>query len=111
MINVNSSEWLIFVAVLLSAFATFITRVTPFYIIKSKSESKFANLIEKHMGLMIMVILVCYCFKDINFKAYPYGASEILASMLAILVHIKFKNMLLSILISTFFYMFLIRIF
>lgn len=110
MISVNSPEWLIFTAVLLSAIATFITRATPFYLIKGKAESKFLSVIQKHMGLMIMVILVCYGLKDVKFSVYPYAMPEIIACISAILTHFMLKNMLLTIVISTAIYMVFIRI-
>ena len=62
------------------------------------------------MGLMIMVILVCYGLKDIKFHVYPYGLNEALAVFSAVLIHLRFKNALLSIAASTAIYMTLIRI-
>ncbi|WP_103582992.1 branched-chain amino acid transporter permease [Campylobacter concisus] len=111
MISVSSSEMVLFVAVLLSAIATFITRATPFYILKNYKPNPYLDAIEKHMGMMIMVVLVCYGLKDTKFSEFPYGLSEIVAVFTAILMHLKFKNTLLSIVISTGIYMFLIRIF
>ena len=111
MISVNSSEMVLFVAVLLSALATFITRATPFYALRNYKPNPYLDAIEKHMGMMIMVILVCYGLKDMKFSEFPYGLSEIVAVFTAVLVHLKFKNALLSIVVSTGIYMLLIRIF
>ena len=94
----SSSEWVIFAAVLLSAFATFLTRAAPFYVIKNYKPRPWLTAVERHMGLMIMVILVCY------------GLNEALAVFSAVLIHLKFKNTLLSIAASTAIYMTLIRI-
>ena len=102
----------LFVAVLLSALATFITRATPFfYALRNYKSNPYLDAIEKHMGMMIMVVLVCYGLKDTKFSEYPYGLSEIVAVFTAVLVHLKFKNALLSIVVSTGIYMLLIRIF
>lgn len=106
----SSSEWVIFMAVLLSAFATFLTRATPFYVIKNYKPRPWLTAVERHMGLMIMVILVCYGLKDIKFDVYPYGLNEALAVFSAVLIHLRFKNALLSIAASTAIYMTLIRI-
>ena len=111
MISVSSSEMVLFVAVLLSAIATFITRATPFYVLKNYKPNPYLDAIEKHMGMMIMVVLVCYGLKDTKFSEFPYGLIEIVAVFTAIFTHLKFKNTLLSIVISTGIYMFLIRIF
>ena len=62
------------------------------------------------MGLMIMVVLVCYGLKDIKFDVYPYGLNEAAAVFSAVLIHLKFKSALLSIATSTAIYMTLIRI-
>ena len=106
----GSSEWVIFTAVLLSAFATFLTRAAPFYVIKNYKPRPWLTAVERHMGLMIMVILVCYGLKDVKFDVYPYGLNEALAVFSAVLIHLKFKNALLSIATSTAIYMTLIRI-
>jgi len=110
LIGVSSSEWMIFAAVLLSAFATFLTRAAPFYVIKNYKPRPWLTAVERHMGLMIMVVLVCYGLKDIKFDVYPYGLNEALAVFSAILIHLKFKNTLLSIAASTGIYMALIRL-
>ena len=106
----SSSEWVIFAAVLLSAFATFLTRAAPFYVIKNYKPRPWLTAVERHMGLMIMVILVCYGLKDVKFYVYPYGLNEALAVFSAVLIHLKFKNTLLSMAASTAIYMTLIRI-
>ena len=106
----SSSEWVIFAAVLLSAFATFLTRAAPFYVIKNYKPSPWLSAVERHMGLMIMVILVCYGLRGIKFDVYPYGLNEALAVFSAVLIHLRFKNALLSIAASTAIYMTLIRI-
>lgn len=109
MISVNSSEWAIFAAVLLSAFATFLTRAAPFYVIKNYKPRPWLSAVERHMGLMIMVVLVCYGLKEVKFDVYPYGLNEATAVLSAFFIHLKFKNTLLSIVISTAIYMALVR--
>lgn len=106
----GSSEWVIFTAVLLSAFATFLTRAAPFYVIKNYKPRPWLTAVERYMGLMIMVILVCYGLKDVKFYVYPYGLNEAVAVFSAVLIHLRFKNALLSIAASTAIYMTLIRI-
>ena len=90
MISVSSSEWAIFAAVLLSAFATFLTRAAPFYVIKNYKSCPWLTAVERHMGLMIMVILVCYGLRDVKFDVYPYGLNEALAVFSAVLIHLRF---------------------
>ena len=106
----SSSEWAIFTAVLLSAFGTFLTCAAPFYVIKNYKPRPWLAAVERHMGLMIMVILVCYGLKGVKFDVYPYGLNEAAAVFSAVLIHLKFKNTLLSIAASTGIYMALIRL-
>ena len=106
----GSSEWAIFATDLISAFATFLTRAAPFYVIKNYKPSPWLSAVERHMGLMIMIILVCYGLREVKFDVYPYGLNEALAVFSAVLIHLKFKNTLLSIAASTAIYMTLIRI-
>lgn len=61
------------------------------------------------MPLMIMIILIFYCLKDIKFSNFPYAMPEILSILVALIIHLYKRNALLSIMIATFFYMFLIQ--
>ena len=76
---------------------------------KSKESSEQFLLFEKVMPLMIMIILVFYTLKDIEFTEFPFGISEIIAVLLTIFIHLKYKNIFLSIFLSTFFYMILVQ--
>jgi branched-subunit amino acid transport protein AzlD len=58
---------------------------------------------------MIMVILVFYALKDVKWERYPYGLAEIIGVSVAIALHVKFKNALLSIFVATLTYMILIQ--
>ncbi|MDR1285899.1 MAG: AzlD domain-containing protein [Campylobacteraceae bacterium] len=98
-------------AILTATCATFMTRVLPFLLFdKEQKPSKLLRLFEKNMPLMIMVVLVFYAIRNTNFNEYPYGMSEIIGILTALLLHVKFKNALLSIIGATFFYMLLIRV-
>lgn len=109
-INVSSSPLVMFLVVLTATVATFLTRVMPFWIFKKDKPSKWLLSVERHMGLFIMVILVFYALKDTNFKEFLFGAREIISAVAAIVIHLRFKNALLSIVISTAIYMTLLRI-
>jgi branched-subunit amino acid transport protein AzlD len=100
----------ILLAILVAALATFATRVLPFLLFDKKQKpSKLLELFEKNMPLMIMVVLVFYALKDTNFNGYPYGISEIIGILTASVLHIKFKNALLSIIGATAVYMLLVQ--
>ncbi len=96
-------------AIALASFATYITRITPFLFFRKKEPSAMIKYIEWNMPVMIMVILVFYALKDVKWDIYPFGIAEIIGVVIAIFVHIKFKNALLSIFLATISYMILIQ--
>ncbi|MDR0579662.1 MAG: AzlD domain-containing protein [Campylobacteraceae bacterium] len=101
----------ILLAILAASCATFATRVLPFLLFDKKQKpSKTLELFEKNMPLMIMVVLVFYALKDTSFHEYPYGLCEIIGISTAFMLHIKFKNALLSIIGATAVYMMIVRI-
>ena len=95
--------------IIIAAFATYLTRALPFIFFARRKPSPLIRYIEWNMPLMIMVILVFYALKDVKWEQPPYGLAEIIGVLTAIFVHIKFNNALLSIIISTVIYMFLVQ--
>lgn len=95
--------------IIIAAIATYLTRVIPFVFFAKREPSPLIRYIEWNMPLMIMVILVFYALKDVKWNEYPFGIAEIIGVLIAIFIHVKFNNALLSIIISTMTYMFLIQ--
>ncbi len=95
--------------IIIAAIATYLTRVIPFVFFAKREPSPLIRYIEWNMPLMIMVILVFYALKDVKWNEYPFGMAEIIGVLIAIFIHVKFNNALLSIIISTMTYMFLIQ--
>ncbi|MFK5880944.1 MAG: AzlD domain-containing protein [Sulfurospirillum sp.] len=89
--------------------ATMLTRFIPFIFFAKRKPSPLIRYIEWNMPLMIMVILVFYALKDVKWTQHPFGLAEIIGVAIAISVHVKFNNALLSIIISTVIYMFLVQ--
>lgn len=58
----------------------------------------------------IMVILVAYCLRGIQFSAYPHGLPETIAAALVIGLQLWKKNALASIALGTACYMLLLRV-
>ncbi|MDR3346298.1 MAG: AzlD domain-containing protein [Campylobacteraceae bacterium] len=97
-------------AIFTACAATFLTRVLPFLLFDKKQKpSPFLDFLHKNMPLMIMVILVFYAIKDTAFLEYPYGIPELIGVLSVFILHIKFKNALLSIISSTVIYMILVQ--
>ncbi len=95
--------------IVIAVIATYMTRLIPFLFFAKRKPSPMIRYIEWNMPLMIMVILVFYALKDVKWSQYPFGLAEIIGVTVAILMHLKFNNALLSIIISTLIYMFLIQ--
>ncbi|MDX1809923.1 MAG: AzlD domain-containing protein [Sulfurospirillaceae bacterium] len=103
-----SHEYLIS-AIALAAVMTYITRVIPFVFFGNKSPAPIIKYIEWNMPLMIMVILVFYALKDVKWGLYPFGLPEIIGVFIAIVMHLRFSNALLSIISATVVYMVLVQ--
>jgi branched-subunit amino acid transport protein AzlD len=56
-----------------------------------------------------MTILIFYTLKEINFSLVPYGMKELGSIVFTALLHLIFKNYLVSIFIGTLFYMGLVQ--
>ena len=96
-------------SIIVATLATYATRIIPFLLFRTREPSPLIKYIELNMPLMIMVILVFYALKDVKWESYPYGLAEIIGVCVATLLHIKFKNALLSIFVATLTYMVLIQ--
>lgn len=96
-------------AIIVASLATYTTRIIPFLLFRTREPSPLIKYIELNMPLMIMVILVFYALKEVKWESYPYGLAELIGVGVATLLHVRFKNALLSIFIATLVYMFLIQ--
>ena len=96
-------------AIIVASIATYTTRIIPFLLFRTREPSPLVKYIVLNMPLMIMVILVFYALKDVTWEIYPYGIAEIIGVIVAIALHVKFKNALLSIFVATLVYMFFIQ--
>ena len=96
-------------AIVVMALVNYFTRALPFLFFYKKEPPPFLLFLEKVFPPIIMTILIFYSLKGINFTTKPYGAYELSAVFLTFLLHILFKNYLLSIIAPTIFYMALVQ--
>lgn len=82
---------------LVGAVVIFSTRLFPFALFSKKDPPAVIRFIEKYIPSMIMAILVVYCLKDIQFSASPYGMPYYLALAATVVLHLLFKNPMISI--------------
>lgn len=96
--------------IVVTAFCTLVTRTIPFLLFGRKKEvPKTVKYLGNVLPPAIMVILVVYCFKGVNFLSGNHGLPELLATVLVIVLHLWKKNILLSIGCGTVCYMVLLQ--
>lgn len=103
------SEKYLFIGIIVAFLATFLTRVTPFVVFAKRKPGKTLRYIEIYLPVMIMIILVFYALRDVKFSIYPFGLPEIIGIVVAMSVHILTKQALLSIVIATTIYMYIVQ--
>lgn len=97
------SEFEIYVlsAILVMAFATFISRAIPFLFLGKLEHNPHLNFIGHSLPPAVMVILVFYCLKDVAWTAPYYGRAEIFSVILVAAIQMWRRNALLSIVLGT----------
>ena len=92
------------------AMFTLLTRAFPFVALGGKREIPPSV---KYLGNVlppaIMMILVVYCLKNVNFLTGSRGIPEILSIGMVVLLHLWRRNTLLSIGVGTVLYMILVQ--
>ena len=86
------------------------TTSLTFLLFGSRPLPKTIQYLGKVLPPAIMTVLVIYCLRDTNIGQFPYGVPEFIACTLIVILQILRKNMYLSIIVGTAFYMFLIRV-
>lgn len=105
----NNTIYLIAVITVI-AIVTWALRAFPFLLFGSRPLPKTIQYLGKVLPPAIMTMLVIYCLRDTNIGQFPYGVPEFIACALIVILQILRKNMYLSIIVGTAFYMFLIRV-
>lgn len=105
------SEFLRCVAVIaVTALMTYGLRALPFLVFGGHPLPKAVQYLGRVLPPAIMTVLVAYCLRDIQFRAFPFGLPELISCALVVILQNWRKNMYLSIIAGTVCYMVLIRI-
>jgi len=104
----DTLQMLVTIAVI--ALATFATRVLPFLCFGSREPPAILSTIEKNLPPMILLLLVIYCLKDVQWLAAPYGVPELFTIGVVGGLHFWKRNAMLSIFAGTGIYMALIQL-
>ncbi|MGN0730216.1 branched-chain amino acid transporter permease [Treponema sp.] len=89
------------VAVFVSGAIIYGTRLLPFVAFSRRKPPAVIRFIEKYTPSLIMAVLAVYCFKDTVFLQRPFGIPHLAASLSTVVLHLAFRNAMVSIFFST----------
>ena len=93
------------------ALVTYIIRAFPFILFGLTSRvPPVALYLGKTLSPAAIAMLVVYCYRGVDITHCPFGAWELLSGLAVVLLHLWWKNPLLSIAGGTVLYMILIRL-
>ena len=91
--------------ILTMGLATLITRAAPFILFSKQGEHPLLVFLGRYLPPAIMLLLLIYCVKDVNWFVDKGGINEIAALSVVVVSHLLFRNSLISILLGTGLYM------
>ncbi len=101
-------ETLVTVAVI--AFGTALTRFAAFWIFPGgRNVPSYVQYLGKALPPAVFAMLVVYCLKNVQILSGSHGLPELIAIIVVVLLHIKWRQMLVSILGGTICYMALVQ--
>lgn len=101
----------LFLAIFLMAVATALTRFLPFVIFgHGRKPPEIIRYLGRALPPAMLALLVVYCLRGMDFSAFPFGLSEIIACAVVAALHLWRGNALISIFGGTAVYMFLLQV-
>jgi branched-subunit amino acid transport protein AzlD len=91
--------------VLTMSLATMLTRTAPFLLPGKFLDCSLIRSANQILPMAILTLLIIYSIKDSRFGQWPFAAPEGISIAILTVVHIKFRNALLSIASGTLVYM------
>ena len=93
------------------ALITFFCRALPFLIFSGKKElPQIVLKLEKQLPVAVMIMLVLYCLRSISFQSFSGWIPLCGGVLMTVFVHLKQKNVLLSILAGTLVHMIFVQL-
>lgn len=84
-------------------------RFLPFVLLGKREVPSIVAYLGKVLPYAVMGMLIVYCLKDVSFLKAPFALPEIIAAAAVVLLHVLFRNTLVSILCGTVCYMLLVQ--
>lgn len=98
------------VPVMVMSGVTILLRSLPFVLLRNQKTPKFIAYLGEVLPYAIMGMLVVYCLKGVNVFSRKHGIPELVAGILVVVSYVWKKNSLISIVLGTVVYMFLVQI-
>jgi len=84
---------------------TIFLRFLPFVVFKNDKEvNGRVNYLGRALPAALFAMLVVYCFKDVDFSAGTFGIPEVISVIFIAAIHIRWRNMFLSLVGGVAFY-------
>lgn len=96
-------------AILVVAAVTWLTRGLPFLVFGRRALPDMVSYLGRVLPATIMVVLVLYCIRGVDFSAWPFGLAELISIALVAVLQLWKRSTFLSIVAGTACYMILIR--
>lgn len=91
--------------------ATMLTRFVPFLIFpEGKPVPKYVQYLGKVLPPAVFGLLIIYCLKNVSIFSGSHGIPELISIILVIVLHLRKRQMLLSIAGGTVCYMLLVQL-
>lgn len=90
--------------------ATYALRVLPFVVFGKKNPPDVILFLGRVISPAAIAMLVIYCFKDVQILSGNFAIPELFATITVVGLHLWLKNPLLSILVGTAVYIYLVQV-
>ncbi len=95
----------------LCVLGTYLTRALPFWIFNEKRATpRYIRYLGDALPSAIFAMLIVYCLKDVKFLSGTHGLPELLSIAVTIVLHLRWRQMLISIAGGTLCYMLIISV-
>lgn len=89
------------IALILAGSSAVVLKLLAYFVFGTKKPSELLVYLEKYMPLLIMIILVCFLYKGLDYQKAPYSLDYVFAGFLALITQIIFKKSYISIILAT----------
>ena len=100
----------ILISIATMSLITIVLRFIPFLFLNDIKDYQTLNYLSNLLPCAIMAMLVVYCLRDINFSATRNYVPALISTFVVSISYIIKRNTLLSILLGTIIYMFLLQV-